>query len=322
MVLNPHFIQEEKMNQAHTLHAQALIAVKNFKEAEKTLQEILRKIDEQKAFYDLGYRSLMDYAISALGLSSDVAYNHCTVAKKSQVLPEVRKAVAEGVLTVSAVRHLAPILTPDNQRELIELGKNLTQTELRREVAKRNPEMGEVPEKARYVKEDRLVLELRVSEKLMKKLRRAQDLVSQSRRKLATLEETLEAMAEGFLEKRDPLRKAERARKKNSVAAAETGTESEPVSEAEFRLPFSRIIRKKEETLTSARRTALPAAIRHSVLLKFGGQCSHTDKTGQRCNQRRWLHFHHLKPVSEGGLNRAENLTLLCSGHHRMVHRK
>src|SRR5437879_2805252 len=106
-------------NWKNELHARALGAARNFKEAEKALQEILREIDHHKIFYDLKYRSLIDYAISALGLTGDVAYNHCTAVRKSQELPEVRRAVSEGVLSVSAVRHLAPVLTKENQKELI-----------------------------------------------------------------------------------------------------------------------------------------------------------------------------------------------------------
>ena len=249
------------MNRKDELHAKALLAAKNFKESEKALQEILREIDQHRVFYDLGYRSLIDYAIS--GLTPDVAFNHCTVAKKSNDLPEIRKAVSKGILSVSAVRHMAPVLTKENELEMIGLASQLTQAELRREIARRNPEQSEVPEKARYVREDRLALELRVSEELMKKLRRAQDLVSQSGRKLSSLEETLEAMVDVFLEKRDPLKKAERAEKRNEKPPAQVPTNA------------GRIILKNKRS----------------------------------------------KPLSEGGKHQPENLTLLCSGHHRMIHR-
>ena len=163
------------MNWKDKLHAQALVAAQNFKGAERALQDILRQIDHHKVYSELGYRSLMDYAISALGLTSDVAYNHCSAVRKSNDLPEVRKALSEGVVNVSAVRHMAPVLTQENQKEMVELATRLTQTELRREIAKRNPEVDPAPETARYVREDRLALELRISEELMKKLRRAQD---------------------------------------------------------------------------------------------------------------------------------------------------
>ncbi len=213
------------MSWKETLHTKALLAAKNFKQAELTLQEVLREIDRHKVFYDLGFRSLMEYAISGLGLSSDVAYNHCTAAKKSQEFVEVRKAVASGMLSVSTVRHLAPVLTKENAQEMIALGNQLTQSELRHEIAKRNPEKFEAPEKARYVKENRLAMELRVSDELMKKLRRAQDLVSQSRRELSSLEVTLEAMVEVFLERKDPLRRAERAETKNKAENQSTSSE-------------------------------------------------------------------------------------------------
>ena len=281
------------------LHSKALVAARNFKEAEKDLQGSLREIDQHKIYYELGYRSLMDYAISALGLTPDVAYNHCSVVKKSQTLPEVRKALSQGVVSVSAVRHMAPVLTQENQQEMLELASKLTQTELRREVAKRNPEMAEVAEKARYVREDRLALELRVSEELMQKLRRAQDLVSQSHRTLATLEETLEAMAEAFLDKKDPLRKAERSQEKSKLP-----------------LPEPRIIRRPAQG-----RSVISTAMKSQLLLRAQGQCSAKNPNGKPCLQNRWLHFHHIRPLREGGAHSLDNLTVLCAGHHRMIHR-
>ena len=143
----------------------------------------------------------------------------------------------------------------------------------------------------------------------MKKLRRAQDLVSQSGRKLASLEETLEAMVDVFLEKRDPLKKAERVEKRRQ--------NTEQLSLADAKSAPVRIIRKNKPI-----RTAIPASMRHTVLLQAKGRCSHRNSDASQCNQTRWLHFHHLKPLSEGGQHEIENLTVLCSGHHRMSHRE
>jgi len=36
--------------------------------------------------------------------------------------------------------------------------------------------------------------------------------------------------------------------------------------------------------------------------------------------QRRWLDFHHITKVSDGGLNTVENLILLCGSHHALRH--
>ncbi|MGE0634585.1 MAG: HNH endonuclease [Pseudobdellovibrionaceae bacterium] len=70
----------------------------------------------------------------------------------------------------------------------------------------------------------------------------------------------------------------------------------------------------------SKNRRPLKAAVRHSVHLKYNSQCAHTDSNGKRCSQRRHLDVHHIKQVSQGGGDKLENLTLLCSGHHKMIH--
>lgn len=59
----------------------------------------------------------------------------------------------------------------------MEKAVNLTTARLEREVARENPKAS-TPEKATYVSESRLNLSFGVSESLLQKLRRAQDLVS------------------------------------------------------------------------------------------------------------------------------------------------
>jgi hypothetical protein len=61
------------------------------------------------------------------------------------------------------------------------------------------------PEKAKYVTEDRVNLNLGLSEKFYKRLKRVQDLESQRLRRPVTLEEAEEAMIDLYLEKKDPI---------------------------------------------------------------------------------------------------------------------
>ncbi|MCB9084872.1 MAG: HNH endonuclease [Bdellovibrionaceae bacterium] len=56
----------------------------------------------------------------------------------------------------------------------------------------------------------RVQLQVGISEKLMIKIRRAQDLMSQKTKKPANLEITMESMVDLYLEKHDPLKRAER----------------------------------------------------------------------------------------------------------------
>jgi len=107
-------------------------------------------------------------------------------------------------------------------------------------------------------------------------------------------------------------------------------------------------------------RETIPAAVQHEVLLRDQGACqfpvgpkggcinpippsqrSHEPEnqnefrlTGNTtyggtpmardtiCGQKRWIHLHHIVPVAKGGKNTLENLTTLCSAHHKLVHTK
>jgi hypothetical protein len=73
-------------------------------------------------------------------------------------------------------------------------------------------------------------------------------------------------------------------------------------------------------TMNADNRTRLTAKMGHEVALRDQAQCTHLMPNGSRCRNRRWLHIHHIKEIACGGGNAIENLTTLCSGHHRMHH--
>ena len=95
-------------------------------------------------------------------------------------------------------------------------------------------------------------------------------------------------MAELFLEKNDPVRKA--------------GRETQLVSSD---IPNSKPI---------------PSVVQHEVRLRDQGQCIYVDLHGPRCVNKRWVEPHHIKHRKEGGRNTTENLVTLCSTHHRGEH--
>ena len=90
------------------------------------------------------------------------------------------------------------MITLQNSAVWIEKAKALTQPHLEHEVARVNPKAA-VQEKAKYITAERMKLELGVSEELVQKLRRIQDLECASKKKAVTLEDTLELMVELYL---------------------------------------------------------------------------------------------------------------------------
>jgi hypothetical protein len=72
---------------------------------------------------------------------------------------------------------------------------------------------------------------------------------------------------------------------------------------------------ERGELLDIGRRSrSIPAAIGRALWLRDGG-CRVPG-----CGRRRHLHGHHLRGWAEGGATKLDNLVLLCSGHHRMIH--
>lgn len=316
-----------------SLHEKAIQLANHFRNAQAALIDVLQEIDREKVYFEVGCSSLHDYARTYLKLSDDVAWTLIKIARLSVEVPTLKFEIQKGEITTSNARLIAPVLEKvlqtertENQRneavsELLRDAKNLSKRELERKVVAQNPELS-VRESVRFVASERLKLTVGVSEEILEDLKRVQDLESQRLGRAVSLEEAIRSTAKAYLYKNDPLEKAkrsqERARKieiKNAHSCRETHSENRATS------PIPTNPNEMIKSTAPVRRTALPAAIRHEVRLKNHSQCAQIDfRTGKRCTSRRWLDIHHKKPISGGGTNGVENLTLLCKGHHRAMH--
>jgi hypothetical protein len=263
--------------------------------------KVLQAIDCSRAYQELGYPSLFQYAVSGLKLSEGSAYNFITVARKAAQIPELQREITEGSLSVSKARKIVPVLTPENQFDWIARAKSLPQRVLEREVARVAPRTA-TPEKVTYVTESRFNLNLGVEETLMQGLQRVQDLESQRTHSAVTLVAALQAMVALYLERNDPVLSRERR------SGTLPGTQ--PVARQAVNFPV----------LQRQARSPISAATRHRITLRDGARCTQVEPDGNRCAQRRWLDIHHVNPLSEGGTDALENLVTLCSAHHRQRH--
>ena len=61
----------------------------------------------------------------------------------------------------------------------------------------------------------------------------------------------------------------------------------------------------------------IPSEVKRIVWERDGGRCTAVDPvTGQRCSERRYLHFDHRVEYAREGAHVPENIQLLCSGHN------
>ncbi|MGE3757899.1 MAG: HNH endonuclease signature motif containing protein, partial [Pseudobdellovibrionaceae bacterium] len=311
---------------------------------------------------------------------NEVAYIFIGVARKTREVPELKEEIRNGSITVSKAKRMTSVITRENKTEWISLAKTSTKHQLEKQIAIARPteavreklEYSSAPkEQIKLIKLEaceksvsstkdaiRVQLQIGVSEKLMLKLRRIQDLESSKKRRPVSLEEALNVMADLYLEKHDPLERAKRQKMrgklqedgnpkiKNSTrftmpknsqstdinnrggvgntdfkncrkANMKPSTEAEGSSSASHNLQGPGIT---PEMHASKTRKPLKASVKHSVQLTYNSQCAYTNSEGKRCSQRRHLDVHHIIQLSQGGGDKLENLTLLCSGHHKMIH--
>jgi 5-methylcytosine-specific restriction endonuclease McrA len=281
------------------IHERALRFAKEFKRCEGNLIRILQEVDESKLYLDLSFTSLFQYAVKALELSEDVAYCFITVARKAKQVPELQNAIEDGSISVSKLKKAVSVITPENQAEWLDKLKTSTSKEIEREVARVNPKMA-IPEKTKYVSENRLELKMGISQAIHDQLIRVQDLESKRMAKGASLEETLQALLQVYLEVKDPVKRAERVLKR-------------AMAKPEKQLVSRRVASRRDG------REPIPSATRHRIAIRDGGRCTHIEGV-KRCENQRWTEAHHVLPVAQGGNNSFENLTTLCSTHHKLAH--
>lgn len=263
---------------------------------ERELLSVLMDMDEKKIFLSLGFSGIFNYCRNALHFSESQAGYFSSIARKSRVVPELGKAVVSGELSISQARRLLSVINPRNQEEWIQKAGNMSQKQLEKEVATQNPRV--VEEKIKPVAENRHLLRLGVSDRLLEKWERARSILSKKEGRVINLEETLEGIVDIFLLKDDPVEKAKRSALR-SEPAAKPNVASQPAD-------FSRDGRKP-----------IPAKVKHEVNLRDGGNC-----TVPGCANNIFTELHHVKPVSHGGQNTVENIFTTCSAHHRLIHHR
>lgn len=269
------------------LHEKALQCVANYKRCEKDLIDILSEIDRSKSYLALGVSTLFRYCVEKLGLSESETYRFSQVTRKSYEVPELKEAIASGVLTVSKASRIAPVITPETQDVWIQKAATLTQKQIEKEVAKHNPKS--LPrEKLRALTEAHSELRIVVSKEFETLAKRAQEVL-----RTRNLEETLFYCLKNTLKQKDPVLRAQR----NSTQKPKSSALRQVIPVA------------KEQG------GPVPVSLKHLVSLRDQAKRGY-----QGCLETRYIEIHHIRPVSLGGKHELDNLITLCGPHHKMMH--
>lgn len=279
----------------HPLHKKAIELGHTYLSCEPMLLETLMGMAEENLFVRLGYTGMWDFLVKEIRMSESQASYFHRVAQRARGIPELKRAVLSGTISLSQARRIVGVIDHSNAKEWIEAARTLKQKDLERKVAEESPRHrireGIVP-----LSEEMSKLTVVITVEEEENLERAKDLVSQSLQKPASYQQALSAAVNLFLEKKDPVKKAARVTSSRTSRMA--------------------AIRRGSRRL----RPPIPARVKHAIWLRDQGQCTMTYDNGIRCSQKHWVDVHHLKPVAQGGEDTVENLITLCRAHHQFRH--
>jgi 5-methylcytosine-specific restriction endonuclease McrA len=313
--------------------------------------ELICEFDRRKGHEALGFHSCGAWVSWRCGMDPRSAREHVRVARALEELPSVREEFSRGRLSYSKVRAITRIATPQIEAELVEMARYATAAQLDRLV--RGYRRAVSLESAEAAHRDRfLACEWEEDGGLRIRGRLAPEdgalfckAIEASREAIREREEAHEvAFQGGSAEPRPPLRVndadalmevAERSLAGGSeprpagerhqvVIHAESQALAGAVEEAGCQIEEGPAICAEsarrlacDASLVSVGRKSrvVPAAMRRALDVRDEGRCRFPG-----CENRRWVDAHHIVHWARGGETKLDNLVLLCSRHHRLVH--
>jgi hypothetical protein len=286
------------------------------------------------AFLGEGYPSLYVYCRDALGLSGGEAYNRIEVARAARQFPIILEMLAAGEIYLWSVRLLAPHLTPDNHAEVLGWARGKKSKLPIQEIVAKLAPRPDVPPSIRRIpapppeptpvsvaspqteepipiaaeafhpplaptpplaatppapraavtplSPDRYKFQLTISGDTLEKLRLAKDMLSHAvpaGDDAAVLDRALTALLVELTKKK----------------FADT---------------------RPRKSRGCANDSDISAAVKRVVWVRDRGRCTYVGHSGHRCEERRFIQFHHLDARARGGKATADRITLRCRAHN------
>jgi hypothetical protein len=299
----------------------------------------LVEFDARRLYLREGCSSLFTYCTQVLHLSEGSAYNRIETARAARRYPTVLEALERGDITLTAVRLLAPHLTPANHGQVLAAARHRSKLGIQELIASVNPR----PPAATIIRrapaqpsrgssmatfatpelETSLATNAPVNSPPSSAGQDASTSpVAQFHAAVVTplapdryrLQVTLAR------ETHEKLRRAQ-ALSRHTVAGGSVGA----VLDRALTLLIDHLERRRFASVVSPRpgsgeRTAsgrhIPAAVRRAVWQRDEGRCAFLGRTG-RCRETAFLEFHHVAPHAAGGGATADNIQLRCRAHNQ-----
>jgi hypothetical protein len=290
----------------------------------------IAELDTREVHLREGYRSLYVYCRDALGLSEWEAYARIEVARAARRFPLILDLLADGSVHVTAVKLLAPHITSDNHRQVLESARGKTKLQVQEIVARLAPR----PDAPASVRRVAPALPQPVSLASASFVTLATELPdAASPATMAAVPLALTPAPRARVAPLSPDRyklqvtigggTLERLRCAQDMLghAIPSGDEAAVLDRA-LTVLLLELARKKFAYTSSPRpprgtKTGEPsAAVKRAVWVRDCGRCRFVGAGGHRCDERRFVEFHHLDPKALGGAATVDTIELRCRRHN------
>ena len=288
----------------------------------------LAELDTRDVHLRAGFSSLFAYCRAELALSEAEAYNRIEVARAARRYPVILEMLVTGALNPTSVRLLAPYLTLENHRQVLESARGKGKSDVEEIVVRLAPRPDVVaslrrlppprvtlpPERPTSLPAPGPPAPIRLEiVRITAQPRTAPPAVAP----LAPDRYRLQLTISG-----DTLEKL-RLAKDLLRHAIPSGDDAQVLDRALTALLIE-LARKKfaaTDVPGTSRGSApgsrhIPADVRRAVWLRDLGRCAFVGTEGRRCAERAFVEFHHLRPWVAGGEASVSNIQLRCRRHN------
>ena len=295
----------------------------------------LREVENRKAFAQLGFKSLFEYAIGELKYSEASAMRRIQAMRALKENPELAEKIESGNLTVSGVARVQSFVRRDEKltgekwdstekKELFTQVLDASQREIEKTLSAISPQAA-VLESVKPINENITEVKIYLTDQDLNELNQLRGLVAHELKSPGSNSELIKKMI-GLSQEMVKIKKlgkqsAENLQRNASpMAEVKSAPKSKPEARSESRME-TRVENKTEKNRDPVLYTTryIPTRIKTQLYTRSNLQCEHVDpRTKQRCNSNFKLEIDHVLPFSLGGTNEIENLRILCRNHNEL----
>lgn len=315
-----------------------LARVKHLAEREReviaSLIAHLAELDERRLYLAEGCSSLFTYCTQILHLSEHAAYGRIEAARLLQRFPIILEMLEEGSLNLTTVGLLAPHLTRENHREVLDMAQHKSKRQVEELLARLHPQPP-IPSSIRKLPSANLITVWSSAQRDVEPSPQPPDGQEVATQDLQCLAPTPSRGRPATIVPLAPERY-----KVQFTASAETykklrlaqdllrhqipGGDPAAIFDRALTALLEELARKKLAATDRPRESPghtpgsrhIPAEVKRAVWLRDGGRCAFVGGNGRRCTEQGFLEFHHVTPCATGGLPTVHNIQLRCRAHN------